>query len=527
MNVSMQHGSRDAAYRQIEDLLRRREIGAATAQAHRLTQDRPADPVGWILFGRARQQAGDFAAARGAAEQALALDARHSGARLLLAECLLQSGAVADGLNALAQLEAGAQDDSRLLPHLAQLYTHANRHVEAERCYSRAAALKPGDPQYLYNLATAKIALGSLDEAEKLLDEVIALAPADYDAYYNRSTLRTQKPSANHVAELDRVLAAPLRNPAGAVQLNYALAKELEDLGESARSFASLKAGADARRKMLSYRVEDDVAAMAEIARVFTPEVFARGDVGHRDARPIFVLGLPRSGTTLADRILSSHSTVSSLGETSDFALALTRSAGSGDKTSLIRRSASLDFAAIGADYCRSTGALDNGSARLIDKTPVNFLYLGLIALALPDAKIVHVRRQPMDVCYAMYKTLFRMAYPFSYDLCDLAQYYLAYEKLMAHWRAVLPGRFLDLDYEELVANQEALTRGLLAYCGLGWEDACLAFERNASPSLTASAAQVRQPIHARSVGLWRRYARELAPLADRLRAGGVAVDAP
>ncbi|HEY0105486.1 MAG TPA: sulfotransferase [Rhizomicrobium sp.] len=517
----------ESTYRQIEDLLRRRQPRAAVALAQRLVEDRPDHPVGWILLTRARQQDGDFAAALASARRAVEIDGRQPGANLLLAECLLQTGAAERGLAALEELERGAQDDPRLLQHLAQLYTHANRHVEAERCYAQAAALMPGDPQYLYNLATGRIALGRLTEAEGLLNQVIAIAPADYDAYYNRSTLRTQTPQDNHLAELERVLAAPLRNPMGAVQLNHALAKELEDLGDHARSFAHLKTGADARRAMLSYRVEDDIDAMAQIARVFTSDVFANAAGGHRDRRPIFVLGLPRSGTTLVDRILSSHSAVASIGETSDFAQALMRSAGHGDKTTLIRRSASLDFARLGKDYGDSVDALDGTRPHLIDKTPVNFLYLGLIALALPDARIVHVRRGPMDVCYAMYKTLFRMAYPFSYDLGDLGRYFLAYARLMAHWRAVLPGRFLDLDYEDLIANQEAASRRLVAHCGLDWESACLAFERNASPSLTASAAQVRQPIHNRSVGLWRRYARELAPLADILRAAGVDIDAP
>ena len=130
-----------------------------------------------------------------------------------------------------------------------------------------------------------------------------------------------------------------------------------------------------------------------------------------------------------------------------------------------------------------------------------------------------------MDVCYAMYKTLFRMAYPFSYDLDDLGRYYLAYHKLMAHWRAVLPERFLDLDYEDLITNQEDVSRRLVAHCGLEWDDACLSFERNASPSLTASAAQVRQPLYRSSMDLWRRYASELAPLRDALRRGGIEVE--
>ena len=440
-------------------------------------------------------------------------------------EALLRAGRAEEGLALLKALEASAQQDGHLLQHVGELYTHMGQHRQACATYARAAELEPSNPHYLYNLATARIALGEMDEAERLLDRVIARAPEDYDAYYNRATLRRQTRTANHIAELEKRLAAPLRHPAGAVPLGYALAKEYEDLGESEKSFAALKRGADMRRRMLSYRVEDDIATMDALAQAFDPSVFARAQAGYDDERPIFILGLPRSGTTLVDRILSSHSAVTSLGERSDFALSLVRQAGSGAKADLIRRSTTLDFAALGRAYCDAIGAGQGEATRLIDKTPVNFLYLGLIALALPQARIVHLRRDPMDVCYAMYKTLFRMAYPFSYDLTDLGRYYLAYEKLMAHWRAVLPGRFLDVDYEALVADQEAVSRRLVAHCGLDWQEACLSFERNASPSLTASAAQARQPIYRSSVGLWKRYARDLAPLADVLRAGGIEVE--
>ena len=157
-----------------------------------------------------------------------------------------------------------------------------------------------------------------------------------------------------------------------------------------------------------------------------------------------------------------------------------------------------------------------------IDKTPVNFLYIGLIARALPNARIIHLRRHPMDSGYALYKTLFRMGCPYSYDLADIAAYQLAHRRLMDHWRAVLPGRFLDVDYEALVTYQEAVSRRIIAHCGLDWQDACLRFHENSSPAATASAVQVRQPIHANSVGLWRRYAEQLEPLKAALTAGGM-----
>ena len=334
--------------------------------------------------------------------------------------------------------------------------------------------------------------------------------------------MRRQTPEANHVTGLLEAVEQVRPGPAEAA-LCYALAKELEDLGDPDHSFAWLKRGADRRRSLLSYRVEADVAAMAEIARVFDASVFEGPAAGCPEVGPVFVMGLPRSGTTLVDRIISSHSGVESLGEINDFALALMRLAGAtGGKGDLIRRSADLDPAALGRAYLDSVAGYGRTRPMFIDKTPVNFLYVGLIARALPNARIIHLRRHPLDSGYALYKTLFRMGCPYSYDLEDLAAYMLAHGRLMDHWRAVAPGRILDVNYEALVADQETVSRRIIDHCGLDWQDACLTFHENTAPAATASAAQVRQPIHARSVGLWRRYADQLEPLAAALRAGGV-----
>ena len=188
------------------------------------------------------------------------------------------------------------------------------------------------------------------------------------------------------------------------------------------------------------------------------------------------------------------------------------------NRSELIRRAAALEVADVGANYC---ARLPGGTGqRVVDKTPMNFLYVGLIAAAMPNASIVHVRRNPVDVCYAMYKTLFRMAYPFSYDLEDLGRYYLAYAALMQHWREVCGERLIEIDYEDLVTDQTAATRRLLESCGLPWEDSCLEFHRNQSPSLTASAAQVRRPMYTSSLGFWRHYETQLKPLVDVINAG-------
>lgn len=435
-------------------------------------------------------------------------------------EELTRQGRIEEARLALAMLEPDIARDPRALQDAGRLHTHANRHLEAAAAFARAVALAPDDPRYLYNLATARIALGEIDEAERLLDRVIALAPQDADAWYNRATLRRQTLERNHVADIERALNAPHREAMSEVQLCYAAAKELEDLGEGRRSFTYLKRGADARRRLLSYRVEDDMRTMDEIAKAFG---VASGG-GHADGRPLFVLGLPRSGTTLAERILSAHPHVDSLGETPAFAMSVVKLAGNAPPRDLIRRAAALDFAELGRAYCESAIPPASAALRLVDKTPLNFLYLGLIARALPNARIVHIRRDAMDVCYAMYKTLFRMAYPFSYDLRDLGLYYLSYRRLMEHWHLVWPERFVEIAYEDIVRDQETTSRRLVAHAGLEWDDACLHFERNTAPTLTASAAQIRQPVYSSSVGLWRRYEAELAPLAQFFARNGIEV---
>ena len=435
-----------------------------------------------------------------------------------------QSGDGAACIAALHALADTATGQPRLLQELGLRYTLLGLHIDAERCYAQAVALRPDDPSGLYNHATALIALGRLDDAEALLDRVIARAPGDGDAWYNRATLRKQTPQRNHVAQLEQQLSRLAPGDANEIALGYALAKEREDLGEHAAAFTALHRGADARRRRLQYRVEDDLETMQLIADTFDAAFFARPHAGHDDARPLFVVGLPRSGTTLVDRILGSHPAITSRGESADFAQALVRQVGPANgKADLVRRSAQLDSAALGRAYANTLPV--GPQARVIDKTPGNFLYLGLIAAALPQARIVHLRRHPMDACYAMYKTLFRMAYPFSYDLDDLGRYWLGYDALMAHWRRVLPAdRLLEIDYETLVDDQEAVSRRLVAHAGLDWDAACLAFERNAQPTLTASAAQVRQPIYRSSLGLWRRYANELAPLRRHFDTAGVRI---
>lgn len=437
----------------------------------------------------------------------------------------LAQGEVLRARQGIAALAVQAGDDARQLHEAAQLFMQIGDPALADDLYRRAVALDPACTAYRYNHATALIALGRMAEAEAALDHVIAVQPDDADAWYNRATLRRQTRQRNHVAALRGRLRRPGLAPAQVAPLAYALAKELEDLEHYDESFTALLCGARARRAMLSYDIEDDEAMLRAIGDAFTREQVRAGAPGHGDARPVFVVGLPRSGTTLVERMLSSHAGIDSHGESMDFALSLMQVAGPvRDKADLLARSTRLDPRRLGEAYARRLAL--HGGARVVDKTPGNFLYLGLIARALPQARIIHVRRRPMDVCHAIFKTLFRMAYPYSYDLDDLARYWLAFDALMRHWQDVLPaGRMLTVDYESLVQAPADHVRAMLAHLEMPWDDACLHFERNPLPSLTASAAQVRRPVYTSSVGLWRHHVANLAPLARRFRDAGVDID--
>ena len=242
------------------------------------------------------------------------------------------------------------------------------------------------------------------------------------------------------------------------------------------------------------------------------------------------MLGLPRSGSTLVERILTSHSSIPSAGELPCFALALVsavrRHTGRDrlPRQELVAQAAGVDFAALGRDYLQRARRELDTRGRFVDKMPLNYLYCGLIQRALPRAKIIHVTRHPMAACFAMYKALFKDAYPFSYDLNDLARYYIGYRRLMDHWYAAMPGAIHSVSYEALVADQLGESRRLLEFCGLEWQEACARPHDNRAASTTASAAQIRRPVYASSLTQWQHYEPQLAGLKARLSAAGIAL---
>jgi tetratricopeptide (TPR) repeat protein len=419
-------------------------------------------------------------------------------------------------------------DDAVACDTLGVVYSRANLHEQASVAFRRAVELAPGHANYRFNLATSLMFHGQLDAAAEQLEACLAADPRYWRAHVSLAQLRRQTPDRNHVARLESLLAAHERDDEAQLYLNVALAKEFEDLGDHARAFDHYRDGKAAHRKHLGDSAARDAAMFDAIRRHF--DALPGGD-GHGSEEPIFVMGMPRSGTTLVDRILSAHPGVQSAGELNNFAVVLQRLAGRPARslagTLGTLDPGAMDWARLGRDYIESTRPNTGRSPRFVDKLPHNFLYAGFIARALPNARIVCLRRDPMDTCLSNFRQLFALEspnYDYSFDILDTGRYYLQFDRLMRFWREALPGRILELEYESLVEDQEARTRELLAFCGLEWDERCLSFEDNAAPVATASAVQVRSAMNRDSLQRWKRYGARLDPLRKLLEEGGIEI---
>jgi tetratricopeptide (TPR) repeat protein len=502
------------------------DVRGAIETCRELNRRHPDHARGWYLASFLMKKTGRVRDATEAIGRALRLDPLPVY-RLHRAQCLVQMGDRAAVAAEAAALKHARFGDAAMHADAGTLLHETGDHAGALAHYTRAIELDRRTALYHFNRAAVHRYLGDLDAAERDFDAAIALQPDDSEAYNSRAHLRTQRPERNHIEQLEQALAR-CGSVTGHVQLFHALAKEYEDVGEYERSFARLRQGADLKRRHMRYSVETDLAIIERIREVYGPRMFDGHVPGSDDGSAIFVIGMPRTGTTLVERILDSHPSVRSAGELNEFGMELARLTGrlpggpASSRLEFVDRTSLLDFRALGEAYLRATRPMRGDLPRFVDKLPFNYLYAGLIHLALPRARIVSLRRHPLDTCYAVYKQLFRDAYPFSYDLDELGRYYVAYDRLMRHWHAVMPGVIHTVTYEDLVADLEGTSRRLLDYCNLPWHDDCLRFHRNPRASTTASAVQVRQPIYATSLGKWRHYASQLDSLRASLERAGI-----
>lgn len=399
-----------------------------------------------------------------------------------------------------------------------------NRAEDAIAAASSALERDSRQPGAWVSLANVARHQGDRERAVEYGRKALEADPGFALAYFNLAAFDRHRLSDQQLATLE-LRAAQLKAPdqrEDATYLHFALAHSYELRREFERAFRWFEAGNRHVRARLLYDVGDEERLMHAMRATFTPEFLgAHRAGGDADGAPIFIVSMPRAGSTLVEQILASHPEVHGAGELTTLRkVARDRWREHGNaRESLIDYLARLDdggYAAIGRAYLQQVERPAH-KRRFTDKLPANFMLVGLIALALPNARIVHVHRDPTDTCFGCYRHSFAGGQHFSYDFADLARYFRAYRALMDHWRAALPGRVLDLEYETLLDDQERETRRLLEFCGLEWNDACLEFHRTERVVLTGSAAQVRRPLNRDSVGFWRNYERQLRPLLEAL----------
>jgi tetratricopeptide (TPR) repeat protein len=514
-------------YQELTRLLQQGDLNAAATICDRLTAQFPHFLPAWHSASFIALCRGQVANASQAIQRALAGAPFDPGYLLQHARVLAAERRLAESMRSAANAEQAAANAPQLLDAIGSFYSSIGEYQRSLNAYSKALASDSTQYIFWFNRATVQRFLGRLEEAESDYDRAIELRPNDFEAYANRSELRKQTRGRNHIDVMERQLAAGIPSWRGEMQLRHALAKEYEDLERYPDSWRHLERGARLRREHLQYDVRYDTDTVDWISGAF-PSAPPEPIAGCQSREPIFIVGLPRSGTTLVERIVGSHSQVFAAGELNHFAAVLVSAAvgRNGGKPlprpQLIAATRELDFAAVGTEYLDRTRPATAQRQRFTDKMPLNYLYCGLIRRALPNARIVHVTRHPMASCYAIFKTLFKDGYPFSYDLDDVARYYVGYRRLMDHWRNTMPGVIYDISYENLVRDQEGESRRLLAACGLEWEDTCLQFHRNPTVTTTASASQVRRPMYDSSLKQWRHFESQLSGLRSQLQAAGI-----
>ena len=478
----------------------------------------PSPPV--LAAAMRAHRSGALAEAEGLYRQALQAGVGGAEAWHNLGHVLVQLDRAAEAADCLRRALALQPKAAATHNMLAQALRRLDRPQEAAAHYRQALILRPDYAQAHHDLGRLLHGLGQADEARGEILAALALAPRRGEYY--RSLAETGRFSAGDPqlaamqALAEEVDALPLID---AIGLRFALGKAHDDLGRREEAFAHYQAGCALVRPHLDHDEDKSLAMHSEMAALCDAELLqAKAGMGYGGAAPIFILGMPRSGSTLVEQVLAGHPSVTAGGE-----LAAFRDAAAGllGHPAQVRGLDGAGLTALGRTYMEAVRVRRPKAQRVTDKMPGNFLLLGLIRMALPNARFIHTVRDPVDTCLSCYATLFDGGHGYSYDLGELGRYHRSYQRLMDHWRAVLPpGVMLDVRYEDVVDDLEGQARRMLAHCGLDWDPACLDFQRAGEGVWTASAGQVRQPLYRSSVGRWRPAAAVLQPLLDGLESG-------
>ena len=512
--ICIQRGDLKEARRQIRKALNQ---NPNSAEAY--------NTLGYILQGLERVEE-----AIAAYQKAITLKPDYAIAYNNLGNSLLGCERFEDAVKQYQLAVATKADFAEAYKNLGGAFLALERYDDAIAYSDKALRIQPNLAGAYFHKGIALGTDGRLAEARASYEMAVKSAPRSGRFHQSLAEIKRYQNGDAHLVEMEALAREMTSLPEeDQMCLHFALGKALMDVEEHERAFRHLLKGNALKRRRVCYDEQKSLSSLDRIRSAFTPEFMrSHASEGATSGLPIFILGMPRSGTTLIEQILASHPDVHGGGERPDFENAVTGifATKRNDIAYLdcIRTLTKSKLQELGSRYLATLRSVAPGASRITDKLPGNFRFVGLIHLALPNARIIHVRRDPIDTCLSCFTKLFSGELSYTYSLEELGRYYQAYAKLMSHWRQVLPaGAMLDVDYEALVADIEGQARRLVAYCGLAWHDRCVDFHRTKRPIRTASVAQVRQPIYTSSVGRWRPYRHLLRPLLEALEINSVA----
>ena len=505
-----------------EALRQKGELEDAVASFQQAVAIRMDYPEALYNLGRTLKEQEKLEEAMTALRQALAIKPDLVTAHYELGACLSEQDRDEEAIESFRQALAIKPDLGAAHASIGSCLQNLGRIAEATENYHQALAIKPDLARAHAGIGRCLQIMGRFEEAEEWYRQTLALDPDRVGTYLGSVSGRKFTSADEEIAHLKGFLNDKDLGPAQRIGASFALAKIFDDLGRYDEAFTHYRVANELVHKDKSYDAEGDERHVDGLISAFTKEFFEkRASFGVASELPVFIVGMPRSGTTLVEQIIASHSQAFGAGELTE----INRMVRTLPKTlntstpypacaTLIDRDAARRLA---TGYLEHLRGFSRDADRITDKAPGNFTNLGFIAPLFPKARIIHCRRDPMDTCLSCYFQNFRHALNFAYDLRDLGLHYRQYQKLMHHWRSVSPMPMLEVSYEELVSNQEKGSREIIDFCGLEWDDKCLAFHELERPIQTASLWQVRQPIYTSSVGRWRQYEKYLGPLKESL----------
>ncbi|MBC8433104.1 MAG: tetratricopeptide repeat protein [Desulfobacterales bacterium] len=477
-------------------------------------------------LGNALQEQGKLDDAVASYHRALSIKSDYADSHNNLGNALSKQGRLDDAMASYRRALNIKPNYAEAHNNLGNILKEQGRLDDAVASYGRALKIKSDYAWAHTNLGVVLQDQGRLDDALASFRKALNIKPNYAEAHRYLANLKQHKEYDHEIQAMVALHSKSDITDEQRMYLAFGLGKAFEDLGEYEKAFNFILEGNRLKRNTYIYNVFEGREAFNNLINVFDDQLFQRHTgSGFGDNTPIFIIGMLRSGSTLVEQILASHPQVHGAGELKDFKRTVIDSCEKLVGTQFphcVERLTSENLEKLGADYIKELRQHSVSAKNITDKMLFNFLCIGIIRLILPNAKIVHCKRDPRDTCLSVFKNYFVEENKFAHDLSEIGEYYKLYHELMEHWHSKLPGYIFDIQYEEIIRDQEGETRRLLEYCELPWDEACLVFHKTVRPVRTVSTAQVRRPIYSSSVGLWKKYEKKLEPLLNVLKFSGL-----